>query len=186
MKYIKKFLFAIILFFLFSCSKHIPAVYEVVGMSLSNSDNTGQTPIDAVVDSVPKYAYAIKMTLNEEMRIKTEGDATENGFTNEDKLTLLNIYSIDDFDSLHLAGASLNPYFLTNLYSSATIDAFVSAGNIGYGKYSDSYNYIDSWSTEQYFYLMHAPVSSNNQSFVIEVGLSDGRFFKDTVNVKLY
>lgn len=168
-----------------SCSKHIPAVYEVVGMSLGNSNNTGQDPVDAATDSVPMKAYAIKMTLNEKMLKKTEGDAYENGFMNEDQLTLLNVISLYDFDSAHPANTSLNSCFLTGLGSAATLDAFVSNGKIGGGAYQDG-NYTDSWSTTQYLYLMTPPALAGNQSFVVEIGLSDGRKMRDTVNVKLY
>ncbi|MBA3665813.1 MAG: DUF5034 domain-containing protein [Bacteroidetes bacterium] len=173
-------------FFCFcACSKHTPAVYEVVGMSLGNSNNTGENPFDASIDSIPKQAYAIKITLNEVMRIKREGDAQENGFINEDQLTSLNIFSLNNFDGSHTAGTSLNSYFLTQLNSSATIDGFISKGQIGGGKYNGG-NYIDSWSTDQYFYLMIPPSSPSSQSFVVEIGFSDGRSMSDTIKVKLY
>jgi hypothetical protein len=185
MKNTLKIILFISVFCFCACSKHSPSVYEVVGMSLGNSNNTGEDPVDATTDSVPKQAYAIKITLNEVMRIKKEGDAQENGFINEDKLTSLNIFSLNNFDGTHPAGASLNSYFLTQLSTSSTIDAFISKGQIGGGKYNGG-NYIDSWSTEQYLYLMSPPGSAGSQSFVVEIGFSDGRSMSDTINVKLY
>ena len=185
MKNILKVILFISVFQFYSCSKHTPAAYEIVGMSLSNSNNTGETPLDSSTDSIPKQAYAIKMTLNEVMRIKTEGDAQENGFINEDQLTSLNIFSLNNFDGTHNAGSSLNSYFLTQLNSSATIDAYVSKGLIGGGKY-DGGNYIDSWSTAQYLFLMTPPSLPGNQSFVVNIVFSDGRSLIDTINVNLY
>lgn len=182
MKKVIPFLFA---FWLCACSKHIPSVYEVVGMSLGNANNAGEEPADATTASVPKQAYAIKMTLSETMLKKTEGDAEENGFINDDRLTSLNIFSLNNFDAAHPAGASLNAYFLTGLSSSATIDAFISKGQIGAGKYENG-SYTDNWSTNQYLYLMTPPASAGSQSFVVKIELSDGRSMSDTVNINLY
>jgi Domain of unknown function (DUF5034) len=170
----------------YSCSKSIPSTFEVVGMSLSNSNNSDQIPFDATTDSVPKNAYAIKLTLNEVMRMQTEGgDPLDNGFINEDRLISFQINSLNNFDATHPTGSSLNAYFLTQLSSSATIEAYVSKGNIGSGKY-DGFNYMDNWSTQQYLYLMTPPGSAGNQSFIVEIGFSDGRTLSDTVNVILY
>lgn len=170
-----------------SCSRHIPSVYEITGMSLGNANNTGETPSDATTPSVPRQAYAIKMTLSEKMLDKKDGEPSENGFINNDRLISLNIFSLNNFDSTHLAGASLNAYFLTQLNSSGAVDAFISKGQIGEGKYDyEKESYIDSWSSDQYFYLMTPPLSTGTQSFVVEMGLSDGRNFSDTVSVNLY
>lgn len=169
----------------YACAKHIPATYEVVSMSLSNSNNTSETPYDAITDSVPKQAYAIKITLNEVMRKKTEGDAQENGFMNEDQLTSMNIFSLNNFNGTHPTGTSLNSYFLTQLSNSSTIEAFISKGQIGGGKYKDG-SYTDSWSTEQFLFLMTPPDTTGYQSFVVELEFSDGRNMKDTITVKLF
>lgn len=154
-------------------------------MSLSNSNNTGTVPADDAPDPIPGNAYAIKMTLDEVLRKRTEGDPQENGFVNEDRLTALEITSLEDHDSAHPAGSSLSAYFLTELASPATIEAFVRAGRIGGGSYANG-NYIDSWNTDQYFYLMVPPTSGGEHSFVITIGMSDGRFMSDTTRVTLY
>lgn len=172
-------------FWLCACSKHIPSVYEVEGMSLANANNAGEEPADATTASVPEEAYAIKMTLSEKMLKKMDGDAEENGFINDDRLTSLNIFSLNHFDAAHPPGSSLNAYFLTALNSPSTIDAFISKGEIGAGKY-DQGSYVDNWSSDQYFYLMHPPASAGPQSFVVKIGLSDGRNMSDTVTVNLY
>ncbi len=176
----------IVFAFCFSaCSKHIPAVYEVVGMSLRNSNNTGQNPQDAVTDSVPKKAYAIKMTLEEAIRVKREGDVQENGFINEDELTALTIFSLANFDDSHPAGTPLNAYFLTALNSSATLTEFVSKGQIGGGNYMD-HEYIENWTTDQYLFLMTPPAQPGDQAFVVKLNFSDRRTMSDTIHVKLY
>lgn len=185
MKIILKTLLFISAFCFYACSKHIPAVYEIVGMNLGNSNNTGENPFDVSLDSVPKKAYAIKMTLNEVMRTISEGDAQDNGFINQDQLTSLSILSLYNFDTTHPAGTSLNSYFLTSLNSSATVSAFVSKGQIGAGSYKNG-NYTDNWNTDQYLYLMTPPTTSGEQSFVVKIDLSDGRSMSDTINVKLY
>jgi hypothetical protein len=181
---LNKIKFFLSVFCFCACSKHIPAEFEVVSMNLSSSNNTGETPYDANNDSIPKKAYVIKMTLDEEMRKKRGGDAQDNGSINEDQLTSLNISSLSNFDGTHPAGSSLNSYFLTGLNSSSTISEFISKGMIGKGKY-DGGNYLESWSSEQYLYLM-TPPSTGSQTFVVEVGFSDGRYLKDSVRVKLY
>ncbi len=183
----KKTTACILLSFLFlsSCSKHIPSIFEVEGFSLSNSINTLEEPFDAGNDSVPQNAYAIKMTLNEVMKDATPGDANENGFKNEDQVTYLNIYSLTSFDGTHLAGASLNDYFLTDLSSTSTIPEFISKGKIGQGKIVDN-NTVANWTSDQYFFLMHSPAVTGNHSFVINMTMSDGRQMSDTVTVRLY
>lgn len=185
MKNIHIFILCVILFCFCSCSKHIPAEFEVVGMSLTNAENTGESPSESTNNNVPKQAYAIKMILNEEMRKKTEGDAQDNGFINEDKLIGLNIFSLYSFDAMHPAKTSLNDYFLTSLKSSATINTFISSGVIGGGSLKNG-NYTDSWSTNQHLYLMTPPVLPGAQSFVVKIDFSDGRSMCDTVNVTLY
>ncbi len=185
MKNITLLFISIVSFCLASCSKHIPAEFEVVSMSLSNAQNTGESPSESTNNNVPKQAYAIKMILNEEMRKKTDGDAQENGFINEDKLVGLNIFSLYAFDASHPANTSLNDYFLTSLSSSSTISNFISKGQIGGGSFKNG-NYTDSWSTNQYLYLMTPPALPGPQSFVVKMDLSDGRSMCDTVNVTLY
>lgn len=185
MKTIAHLILSMILFCLASCSKHIPAEFEVVSMNLANAENTGESPSESSNNNVPKQAYAIKIILNEEMRKKTEGDAQENGFINEDKLVGFNIFSLYSFDATHPAKTSLNDFFLTSLKSSATINALISSGVIGGGSLKNG-NYTDSWSTNQYLYLMTPPALPGAQSFVVKMDFSDGRSMCDTVNVTLY
>ena len=151
---------------------------------LENADNSGATPITSISDSVPMLAYAIEMTLFHELRHKPAGDPYDNSFENEDRLISLNIRSLQDFDITHPANTSLNEYFLTQLSSMSTIDRFVTIGEIGRGDLS-GYNYIDSWTSLQYFFLMKPPSVPGTKSFVVEIGLSDGRNLSDTVNVTL-
>lgn len=68
MKNIILLFISILSFCLASCAKHIPAQFEIVSMSLSNAQNTGESPSESTNNNVPKQAYAIKMILNEEMR----------------------------------------------------------------------------------------------------------------------
>lgn len=171
--------------FLSACSKHIPSKFEVVSMQLGNSNSTGEKPFDATVDSIPKQAYALKMTLQEEMRQEMAGDPQSNGFINEDQLIAISIFSLNNFDSLHPAGSSLNSYFLTQLNAASTIEAFLAKAQLGGGKYLEG-NYTDTWSTDHYFYLMTPPANPGKYNFVLALELSDGRKMSDTVNVKLY
>jgi hypothetical protein len=165
-----------------SCRKYAPSVYEVVGMRLSNCDNTGARPIDATTDSVPMNAYAIKITLDQEMRKKSDDPESESGSNNEDKLTSFELISLNDFDATHPAGTSLNAYFLSGLGASATIESLVSKGQIGSGSYNNS----NAWTSEKYLFLMTPPSTAAYQSFVLTMGFSDGRHLSDTVKVRLY
>ncbi|MDI1233263.1 MAG: DUF5034 domain-containing protein [bacterium] len=165
-----------------SCRKYTPSVYEVVGIELGNCDNSDIRPIEVITDSVPMKAYAIKITLTQEMRKKSNDPESESGTINEDRLNSFNIFSLNNFDSSHPARASLNTYFLTALGASATIESLVSKGEIGGGIRHNN----DAWTTEEFLYLMTPPSAAGNQSFVVNIGLSDGRNLSDTIKVKLY
>ncbi|MEO8149709.1 MAG: DUF5034 domain-containing protein [Bacteroidia bacterium] len=172
------------------CSRYDDYIYEVVKMNSSNSDNSGNKPIDALTDSVSKKAFAIKLELTMELRESGKNtDSYESNYANEDRLISLNVYSLTNFDTTHQAGISLNDYFLVSsggtYTTGSTIQRQVENGTIGEGRGSQG-SIQDSWTSNEYLILMSEPQTTGNYSFVVEIGMSDGRHLIDTTAVILY
>jgi hypothetical protein len=166
------------------CTNFDDYVYEVVAMKASNADNSGELPIDATADSVPAKAYAIKLMFTMEARGGTgdELDEHESGHVNQDRLASINVYALRDFDSTHAAGISLNDYIIAS--PGGTISQKIQNGNVGSGSYQNTA--ATSWTSVEYFKMMHQPQMMGNYSFVIDIGMSDGRHLIDTTTVQLY
>lgn len=177
MKIITISICGLLLSMLYACNHdYAPYYYETVDVQFSNANNAGPSPVDAGL-SVPVNAYAIKMYFTMELKVKGD-DIYESSFINEDNVSIFQITSLDTFDMLP-PNSILNSYF------------YYGTGSTGYETtdYSGIANGVnrnqESWDRTAYMFLMEPPVTGN-YSFVVDLIFSDGREFKDTLDVNLY
>lgn len=184
MHFLKKVAVYMILLAISGCTKFDDYVYEVTALQTTNADNSGEQPVDATTDSVPAKAYAIKLTFTMEPRGGTgdELDEHESRHLNQDRLASINVYALSDFDSTHAAGVSLNDYIISS--PGGTIPEKIQNGNVGSGGSSNVG--ASSWTETEYFKIMYQPLVMGHYSFVVDIGMNDGRHLTDTTSVQLY
>jgi len=160
-----------------SCSHdYDPFYYKTTNVQFSNANNAGPSPVDAGL-SVPVDAYAIKMYFSMELTVKGD-DKYESSFINEDEVSIFEITSLDTFNMLP-PNSILNSYFYYG--TGATGYEITDYSGIANGANRD----LETWDRTSYMFLMDPPVTGN-YSFVVDLIFSDGREFKDTLNVNLY
>jgi hypothetical protein len=175
------FLYLLGVFFLSSgCRDYDPPYfYETVSMTLSNADNSGNSPVSAG-DSVNKYAYAIQLNLTMEPRSHEGADSYESDFVNEDNVNELSITCSQTFNGL-VPNQSLNHLFNTSRFNELT------APYTGlFSGPSPGSDVPDSWNSKNYLLLMVPPDSSGVYTFHVSATFSDGRTLADSVTVNLY
>lgn len=185
MTHIKKVLYCLLMIYgLCSCSKHGDFLYETTAISLSNSDNSGESVKDSVA-SVNSKAYAIRLKTH---NVVTDyqgpnKDENESGYRRKFYLADLKIYTLTDFDGGHPANADISSYFLYHYSSHYTIGYLLQERIMSYPgtrpnpktEFDDSY----------LFMLMQKPDSSGRHSFRLSMEFSNGSRFTDTTSVIL-
>ena len=181
-------------FFLISCKKYDNYLYEVVNIELNNADNSGEEAEVSTSDSIPKESYSIQIeyTMN---KTGVDGDYIidrESGFRNEHQVSSFNIYALENFDTSHPLGESLNDYFLFSngayqkYYTTSTIESIEEGNKIGSGNFNGVNPNADSWKSKQYLILMQPPQNNGTYSFVVEIVQSNNNVLIDTITVNLY
>jgi hypothetical protein len=178
-----------VFFLLVSCKKEYDNyLYETVSINLSNADNSGENVVLTNIDSIPKESYAINVeyTMNQ---TGVDGDYIINGesnFKNEYQVSSFNIYALENFDTNHPSGESLNDYFLFSsgaaYYTTNTIE---SINNVGSGNFNGEWG-VETWKSSQYLILMRPPLNNGIYSFVVEIVQSNNSVLIDTITTKLY
>lgn len=167
------------------CHEYPSFVYETIALELSNADNSEQSPVDDA-DSVPKVAYAIKITYTMHVT-QTEGaDTYESSFQHEDNISAFTISSPETFN-LVPPNNSLNSFF--NYSTGAGTGIPIIPDN--YYHFSPGGTFFEDaskpdWTKNHYLMLMNPPDTSGLFTFVVDIEYSDGRELIDTVHVKLY
>lgn len=182
------------LFFLLllGCSNYDDYLYEVIDLEATNSDNASNGTINILSDSIPMKSYLIRLQFTMEYKGETgnKSDKYESGYRNEYEINSFNVYSLEQFDALHPAGASLNEYFLVRQRyyydSESTIQSMIDKNEIGGGiGYREELE--GTWTTNrQALILMQPPSAAGKYSFVIDIEQSNNTQLIDTVTITLY
>jgi hypothetical protein len=157
-----------------SCKQDVIA-YTTTGIYLENYDNCGDF-IRPSSDSIGDSCYVI--------RVNYESDQTEFNGVNDNNTyqpqnlpTSIFIYALQQFDSLHPAGSSLNEYFIAGPGSESTAEDIIT----GFPETQDFYPTHD----PDDLWLMQSPATTGTYSFVIRMGFNDGVVASDTTTVIL-
>ena len=176
----KSFLLLLFTIVIFSgCSKHPDVKYNITALTAYHQDNSGASAVDASSIKLPAKAYAIRLEYTVELYGKLDGDPNEAAFSLQNKVSSFNISSLTDYDSTHLAYASLNDYFLygsqtSRVTNNATIDYALNQQRIGFTYNTSAANAGNPWQTSDYLVLMHPPTNLGTRMFIIKLDFANG------------
>lgn len=178
-----------------NCIEPVIRSYTNKTISLSNLDNSAQTPIVSLSDTVIKKAYGIRLQLIREKLACLEKRqslfissayayscrcAPAQEYRPKDSIVSIKIYTLQSFDNDHAAGSDLSAYFKEyRSYAFSTIEQFV--------KNSPTVLFDDKQLEQTIdFLLMTPPAIHVEHSFKVQLILSDGRTLEgETSPVKL-
>ena len=177
-----------------SCVEPLIQHYSNKSISLQNLDNSGSEPVPSTSGSIAKTAYGIRLQVIREktacIQKQTSLFITSayamscdcpplNQYIPKDSITSIKIYTLNDFDSSHLSNADISDYFkVYNLFSFSTINNYL--------KKSSSILYDESeLETKADLLLMTPPIVNTQHKFNIQITLSDGRIFQETLQIEL-
>ena len=185
-------LLSLILFYS-GCIKVVYFKYDITDIKLYNVDNSDSLPVNATTGIVDAKAYAIGLQYTSKIPGSPSSDADDNYFSPRNKVELVNIYSLSDFDSRHPAGTSLNDYFV---YGKSDYEGTILAGisdsvaavvkNGGFfSTAASSQSVRASWTSEAYLLLMQPPAIPGARTFVVDIVFADNTQFNDSISVTL-
>lgn len=166
--------FVVVVFCSGSCKKGV-ITYNTNGIVLENYDNCGDFIVPAS-GPVGDSCYVIRVNYQSD-QTAFNGVNDNNTYEPGNLPTSIAIYSLQQFDSLHPAGSSLNSYFIA-----------------GPGIESAAQDIVTDFAETQDFYpthdpddlwLMKSPATNGVYSFVVRLDFNDGVVVSDTTTVNL-
>ncbi len=156
--------------------------YTNCTVETQNLNNAGPKAEVTNADNVPKEAFGLRLTINRRKNVCMNSappmfsssayafdcDCDRINFNSLDSIKLLEVYTINDFDSTHLAGTNVTDYF--KAYRSQYI---------GLTRYAEIlqeefYSLSDTTATVDLL-LLNTPTNEGPHQFRTEIKLSDGR-----------
>jgi len=170
--FVNVLVFAVLSFAATSCKKNI-ITYYTTGITLANYNNAGPYIQAATGSSVNDSAYVIRINYISD---QTAFYAVDNEDTYEpgNKPTSILITSLQNFDSLHPAGVSLNEYFINGPGMNSTAEDVVN-------NFLDTKDFYPTHEPDD-LWLMKPPSSPGFYRFVIEMHFDDGVNARDTTS----
>jgi hypothetical protein len=168
------FLPVIVLLLIFSgCGKYKEEPYHIDGISLRNQNNFGYTTYDSVT-SVNENNYDLQIVYHSDRmsRYDPHGDYH---YKPGNHPTLINVYSLQNFDSLHPANSSLNSLFIPGPGLTSHIDDVLT----DFTKTDVAEDYSPTH-TPTSLWLMKPPRIPGVYNFVVVMKFDDGNTFSDT------
>ena len=177
-----------------SCPEPIHAKYSNCGITLENLDNSGENTIIAMSDSIPKNDYGIMVALNLSLDIcKTTPHSSffistavacscpNDSYTPRQGISAINIYTVNDFDTIHNANSDITDYFSV-VYG----DSFISIDT--YLNYYDGELYgYDDYQRLFDILLTSSPTIGSKHRFKVILTLADGKeIIEETTEVILF
>ncbi len=157
--------------------------YSNCTLVTQNLNNSGPAPIVTNEENVPKEAFGLKVVINRKenvcmkntpMLFSTSAYAVfcecfpETNFNGLDSILSLNIFTINDFDSTHLAGSNVSNYFKAYKGSYINLDKYAQLLQ------EEFYSLNDTIATGDIL-LLNVPDNEGPHQFRTEIMLSDGR-----------
>ena len=168
-----------------NCADEIFYQFKVNKVEVSNLDNSGIVPVPTQGDTVNKKAYCLGIIMTT-TKVALQKNAVPNlfvqtasaqvdcfcggGFYGQmaDTLLSLRIYTVNDFDSTHRAGAEINSYFFSDGRYPLAANGLFNQPLYSYDFASPSYVYN--------YMLMHEPQFSSLCQFKVEVDFSNRKY----------
>jgi len=165
-------------------------------------DNSGASAAETDSPQINKNAYGIRLFLTRERDIIARARQINSVliqsvhaitiycppkyiYTARDSIISIKIFTINDFDNQHLAGADITSYFRTPR-SFSTVESLVAdMGYTSWDYFGDGWDYLVR-KLRIDLLLMFAPTANNLHQFKVQVELSDGRILEQyTTEVEL-
>jgi len=157
-------------------------------LNVNNINNAGMYANITQSDSIPKNAYGISVSMKTRTTAYNEKKSAPTFFTPayamgchcdtyiysaKDSIAVLKIFTLNDFDSNHKAGAEVSDYF--KVYNSQDYSFKTIADYMQKPPKQITGGYM--WELDLTLLLMTAPTNVTNQ-FKVQIKLADGRFFE--------
>ncbi len=162
------------LFFAASCQRGV-ITYNTNGIVLENYDNCGDFIIPSA-DTIGDSCYVIRINYQSD-QTAFNGVNDNNTYEPGNLPTSIVIYSLQQFDSLHPAGSSLNSYFIAGPGLGSTAQDIVT-------EFAQTQDFYPTHDPDD-LWLMKAPATTGVYSFVVRLDFNDGAVASDTTTVIL-
>jgi len=180
-----KYLAILFITFLFSqCTTPSDIYYQVVGMEISNVDNTGSSIEDLQKDSVWALVYGIQLLYTVEPYDHSGAVRSKTTWKNKFKVSTIEIKVLENFDNTHPANSLLNDYFYVDDFR--TIDEYIKDGIYGGNGRTAEDGLKEEWSVAEHLLLMESPSINGVYTFVIKIEQENNITLIDTTQVKLF
>ena len=171
-----------------NCVEPVIQRYTNKTISVTNLNNSGAAPESTNADTVVKRAFGIRVLLERERLACLEkkmpslfmqsayafscGCEPALQYLPKDSIESISIYTLNEFDNSHAAGADVSDYFkVYGDYHFRTIENYVKNTSPTLFNDQDLKPQID-------FLLMTAPAVSGEHRFRVQIKLSDGRILQ--------
>jgi Domain of unknown function (DUF5034) len=169
--------------------------YTNCSVSIESLDNAGQAPVVSSSDTILKAAFGMRIHVERKQDICdnyfqpifiSSAFATtpcecppEEIYLLLDSIVSINVITLNDFDSIHLADNFITDYFSILRSRSAE---FVSIDEFLNRQFYEFYDIADSTLTFDLM-LMRPPKTTSSHRFEVRIVLSDGRVLSTTSNL---
>lgn len=184
------------------CIEPVVKHYTNESVSLTILDNSGERPIETEASTIPGTAFGIKVSFSRQLAWSANSlhspFTTSHAFTCDcppeleilpkDSITDFRVFTVNNFDVEHPAGAEVTDYFrVYQFYSFTSISEFIKNGSsYGYGTSRWALYSNDELNSSLNLLLMKAPEPTGMHRFRVRIALSDGRVLeKETREINL-
>ncbi len=151
------------------CKKDIIS-YSTVGIKLTHNDNAGAYLVTAGT-SVGDSAYVLRINYVSDLTGFYAVD-NNNTYAGLNVPVSVEIFSLQNFDSLHPAGVSLNEYFIAGPGIGSSVNDVVA-------EFPDTRDYYPTHDPDD-LWLMKGPQTPGAYKFVVKMVFDDARILTDT------
>jgi hypothetical protein len=166
--------FIVALLSIISCNRSV-IIYNTNGIVLENYNNCGDFVVPASAP-VGDSCYVIRMNYQSD-QTAFNGVNDNNTYEPGNLPTSIVIYSLQQFDSLHPAGSSLNSYFIAGPGIGSTAQDIVN-------DFAETQDFYPTHDPDD-LWLMKSPATNGVYSFVVRLDFNDGVVVSDTTTVNL-
>ncbi len=170
------------------CDCAPPANFSYTNCSLviQNIDNSGAQPVISEIGEIPKEAFGMRFEITRKENVcmaKSLPLFSSTAFATScycppdlyhplDSIVWMKVLTVNNFDSLHLAGTDISAYFKVVNRGYPDIDSFINNSKAVLPYTLDSIFQFD--------VLLLTPADNNGpHEFKVQVSLSDGRLFEE-------
>lgn len=149
--------------------------YQTNGIVLENYNNCGDFIVPATTP-VGDSCYVLRLNYTSD-QTAFNGVNDNNTYEPGNLPTSISIYSVQQFDSLHPAGSSLNSYFIAGPRIGSVAEDIVN-------DFAETQDFYPTHDPDD-LWLMKSPAANGYYQFVVRLDFNDGVVASDTIGVNL-